>query len=254
VFVYSGRRGMHCWVSDKAARQLSDSHRAAVAEYLSMVAGGVGKARADIKMNGCEELHPSIEEAYKICFKIFKDDPLGPLQGQDILRKGPHLSNILEHLTVGEQKAISKFVEANPEATSVDIWGQFEKVAQDREQAAKTFKQKAELKMFLKDVVLQYTYPRLDINVSKQMNHLLKAPFVVHPKTGRVCVPIDPDSMDAFDPHKVPTIGRLVDELNAGVDVRQTSLRPYTHYFEEKFLQPLERDCIAEMTKGNVDW
>merc|ERR1719433_99209 len=92
----------------------------------------------------------------------------------------------------------------------------------------------------LKDVVVQYTYPRLDINVSKQMNHLLKSPFVVHPKTGRVCVPINPDAIDAFDPAEVPTIGRLVEELNETNDVRQTSLKQYTHFFEVGFLQPLE--------------
>merc|ERR1719293_305054 len=106
---------------------------------------------------------------------------------------------------------------------------------------AQSFKQKQEAKIGLKDIVLQYTYPRLDINVSKQMNHLLKSPFVVHPKTGRVCVPIDPEKMDSFDPAKVPTIGRLVDDLNSGADIKQTSLRQYTQFFEESFLQPLEK-------------
>merc|ERR1712039_566517 len=110
------------------------------------------------------------------------------------------------------------------------------KLAEGREREAKTFKQRAELKMFLKDIVLQYTYPRLDINVSKQMNHLLKSPFVVHPKTGRVCVPINPDNVDSFNPLKVPTIGRLVEELNRSGDVNQTSLKKYTHFFEVSFL------------------
>merc|ERR1719410_1592970 len=254
LFVYSGRRGMHCWVCDKTARMLSNDHRSAVAEYLTMVAGGVGKSRADIKMNGCEELHPSVEEAYKVCKYFFKDDPNGVLQGQDILRKGPHLSNILEGMSTSEQSTISKFVQKHPDATSLDIWAQFEKLVDDRAREAKTFKLKAELKLFLKDIVIQYTYPRLDINVSKQMNHLLKAPFVVHPKTGRVCVPINPDAMDSFDPAKVPTIGRLVDELNGGADVRHTSLRAYTQFFEEKFLQPLELECVRELGQNSLDW
>ena len=58
----------------------------------------------------------------------------------------------------------------------------------------------------LHEVALQLVYPRLDIHVTKGLNHLLKAPFCVHPKTGRVCVPFDPASVDSFDPEAVPTI------------------------------------------------
>jgi DNA primase catalytic subunit len=39
---------------------------------------------------------------------------------------------------------------------------------------------------------------------------LLQAPFCVHPKTGKVCVPIDPQRSSDFDPDGVPTIHDLV--------------------------------------------
>jgi DNA primase catalytic subunit len=46
------------------------------------------------------------------------------------------------------------------------------------------------------------------VNVSKHLNHLLKSPFVVHPKTGKVCVPIDPAQADGFDCNAVPVSER----------------------------------------------
>lgn len=62
-------------------------------------------------------------------------------------------------------------------------------------------------------IVFALTYPRLDVNVTKGMNHLLKSPFCIHPKTGRVCVPITYENCDKFDPFAVPTVAELCDEL-----------------------------------------
>jgi DNA primase small subunit len=74
----------------------------------------------------------------------------------------------------------------------------------------------------MEDIILQYTYPRLDAEVSKHRNHLLKAPFCVHPKTGRICVPVDPERVDEFDPARVPTVGQLLRELDAAASESDT--------------------------------
>jgi DNA primase small subunit len=107
-------------------------------------------------------------------------------------------------------------------------------------------------------VVLEHTYPRLDINVSKMQNHLLKSPFCVHPKTGRVCVPISVEKIDEFDPFAVPTLAALMKELDEAGSTpssadknkddkskeswHKTSLKAYFEPFQKDFLEPLLTD------------
>ncbi len=103
------------------------------------------------------------------------------------------------------------------------------------------------------ETVFKYVYPRLDINVSKMQNHLLKSPFCVHPKTGRVCVPIEVSNFANFDPFQVPTLGQLMKELDdyeaasksdssdieIAFDWQKTSLKEPFEKFQKSFLVPL---------------
>ncbi|KAL4217033.1 primase [Mactra antiquata] len=184
LWVYSGRRGVHCWVCDETARKLSQPGRTAIAEYLSVVKGGESQTR---KVMLDDRPHPSITSAIDIVRKRFTDYAV---KKQDFLGDDDKIKDVLQLI------------------------------------------------------------PEENVNVSKGVNHLLKSPFCIHPKTGRVCVPIDPDNVDSFDAFKVPTISEIVDELNHVEptsedgkrikDYKRTSMKGYMEIFD-KFLTNLEK-------------
>jgi DNA primase catalytic subunit len=50
--------------------------------------------------------------------------------------------------------------------------------------------------------------PRIDKPVTEQPNHLLKAPFVIHPMTGRMAVRVDRSRFFSFLPSQAPSLSR----------------------------------------------
>mmetsp|Transcript_31162 Transcript_31162/g.37708 ORF Transcript_31162/g.37708 Transcript_31162/m.37708 type:complete len:181 (-) Transcript_31162:321-863(-) len=151
------------------------------------------------------------------------------------------------------------------DSLSVNRWMELEKAV---ESALKSSKEKGKnfylLRKCLLEIVFAHTYPRLDVEVSKHMNHLLKAPFCVHPKTGRVCVPMDPAKCEQFDPMTVPTVAQLLNELddNSAREskksmtteeaMKMTAMGEYINIFNNSFLNGLMtdvRDSLAEKTR-----
>lgn len=159
-------------------------------------------------------------------------------------------------------EALRKKWNAAPGRSSSSKWADIDALAKTG--ASKTLDTIA-LRDAKQDIVLEYTYPRLDVEVSKKQIHLLKSPFVVHPGTGRVCVPIDTQRLENFDPLGVPTVTELLTEIdkwdgsdtkseeNGGSkklqDYEKTSLKPYVEYFKS-YVSTLLREERGEKREG----
>lgn len=178
----------------------------------------------------------------------FQTDILHDQDPWETDEKFDRLLELLPDRTLNE--ALRKKWSSAPGRASTAKWADIDALAKSG--ASKTLDAKALLEA-KQDIVLEYTYPRLDIEVSKHLNHLLKSPFVVHPGTGRVCVPINTKDASNFDPLEVPTVTELLAEIDewkapegeaAGKSIQdweKTSLKPYVEYFRS-FVVALMKD------------
>ncbi|KAL2752166.1 hypothetical protein ACRALDRAFT_2044972 [Sodiomyces alcalophilus JCM 7366] len=248
LWVYSGRRGIHAWVCDKKARAMPDQMRKAIAGYLEVIKGGAQSAK---KVNLWRPLHPHLVRSLDLLKTHFQEDVLETQDPWADPERAERLLQLLPDRLLND--ALRKKWDSAPGRSSTSKWADIDAVAKSG--VSKKLDATA-LKEAKQDIVLEYTYPRLDIEVSKKLNHLLKSPFVVHPGTGRVCVPVDTRALDEFDPTTVPTVQGLLAEIDAwkgeedgeGTDAQKkvqdwekTSLRPYIEYFRS-FVVGLMKD------------
>jgi len=255
LWVYSGRRGIHCWVSDPQAKRLGPAARSAVAEYLQLLKGGDAKTK---KVNLRDTVvHPSVEKAIDLVQKVFHKLCL---EDQDVLGDQQRWEKVLALIPSEEVRAeLRKDFETLP--NSVKRWAALERRVLLASQEGRGRLGRVKLsERTLWEIMLQYAYPRLDINVSKGLNHLLKSPFCAHPKTGRVCVPICPSRADSFDPAGVPTLKQVAEEINAfareegdkklSKEFKKTSLKEPMRVFEE-FLAGLAETWRGQQMEAN---
>ena len=262
LWVYSGRRGIHCWVSDRSACQLGDDARKAIVGYLEVVRGSanqVKKVQTGADFPG-RSLHPALRRV------LGGEDGPGPcaaafseiiLQDQDCFRETKGWQTLLQLLPPKETDALARLKakwEKNPRSSSMEKWTDVMNVAKKKEEVWKPY---------CEDIILQFTYPRIDANVSKHLNHLLKSPFVVHPSTGKVCVPLEAKQVASFDPEEdCPKVIHLLHEQDQfvrqwkkqqqqehkdGQPAQQRIADPHNHAWDNTRLKPFveifDRHC-----------
>nr|ODN91157.1 DNA primase small subunit [Cryptococcus depauperatus CBS 7841]ODN95537.1 DNA primase small subunit [Cryptococcus depauperatus CBS 7855] len=237
LWVYSGRRGIHCWISDQSALDLTDIQRRALVTFLEVIRGGKDMTK---KVNvrgpsGDAPVHPFLEGAIKKLGPWFWDICI---QDQNCFQDKKDWETLLNLLPSDNiVKNLRSKWDTMLDASSADRWAELSA----QMQALNRDNETGRLQRAMEDIILQYTYPRIDSEVTKHRNHLLKSPFCVHPSTGRICVPVDPNRIEDFDPEDVPTVGQLLSELDAikaeNGDVsghyEQTSLKPFVEMFEK---------------------
>lgn len=221
LWVFSGRRGVHCWVSDAAALSLTEPQRSSVINYLQVF----NTTQKGKKINLPRPFHPHIARSFAILKSRFKKVVL---EDQDPWRTSEQAEQLLERLQPAELVAKLRQKWGSRELSSTQRWSDID-VETRQLQGVRTGDVVLAAKQ---DIVFEYLYPRLDAAVSKGVNHLLKSPFVVHPSTGKVCVVMDVEKLSEFDIDKVPRYDQVVQELDHTNDVAQTSLKPYTDYFK----------------------
>lgn len=94
LWVYSGRRGIHCWVSDEEALRLSDEQRKAIVNYLDIMRGGASKYGLKVDMR--LPLHPAIERSYNLLKVHFHEVAL---EDQDVFKETEKWQFLLQVLS-----------------------------------------------------------------------------------------------------------------------------------------------------------
>ncbi len=194
IVVYSGRRGAHLTLYDKRACELSNEARAAIVAMLQP-GGSAEKPHFDALLSA-----PCFARIFKenvmafwesTCIRPRRDGGLGVL---DTERDREDFLEIFRYSEKVKPLSISG-------VSPAEAWVRVKAYVKDAR-----FPDNAERS--LKRAVLTYTWPRLDANVSKQVNHLSKAMFSVHPKTGLVCVPVC--DVATFKPETCPSVAGLL--------------------------------------------
>jgi len=255
---YSGRRGVHCWVCDADARALTDEGRSAVAQYFLLDVASDSKKKA-FASELTAPLHPALQRAYEYLEPKFVKFIL-PESGQGLLATKKKWMKFLLDMPDAASGSANELMKKweKRESTPAEKWTDVTAAVDSllgkkgpRGAKGKTSRKsnlgqadRRELEAWRVSTVLKHTYPRIDVAVSKSRGHLLKSPFCIHPKTGRVCVPIGEGEAGVFDPMEVPTVKKLIEELDANSeegkeDWEITSLGPCYRKFQE-FLRPLK--------------
>ena len=255
--VYSGGRGAHLYVLDEHAFRLNQEARSAIAANINLTMDKNGAAVDSIL--ALATTHDLLDNCWsffkKECLKSKEDGGLGFFDEDDDVEAFFGRTGCQHH---GRMRELAKMACLS----SRHGLARFEFLA---DAVHNEFAPTDWLKALTK-AMLAMVWPRLDIKVSEGIGHVLKAPFSIHARTGRVAIPLFQNPSN-FDPAKMSilatdvvngqdaalnTFKQLVDTLINQV-VRSKRV-PHPTLLEENSVQAMEVDAYdSEKEDGPLE-
>ena len=195
---YSGRRGVHLWVLDERAMALDNDGRSAIASFVDLQLSKC-KKRASMGQRHFAKTYHLLETVYELFENVLVAEMgvLCPFEARE---------EFVVRLGLGDQDSMHNLLmEIDRKDSGVEAWAYIKTKVHG--QAKRHPKACGWFVKRLDETVLAYVWPRIDINVTKGTNHLIKSPFVAHPKTQRIAVPLKRDELLTFKPATAPTLG-----------------------------------------------
>ncbi|MFX0185461.1 MAG: DNA primase catalytic subunit PriS [Candidatus Hodarchaeota archaeon] len=175
IWLFSGRRGIHGWVTDKIGFTLDQEQRKSIIDYLSILHGEDEAARIQDRSKLPDDFRRRTERRV---FKYF----LQNIRRKDLIELGfssTTATNLMKQLKLQN--------------------GQID------ENLAKSFNLRL-AKINKYDEILRRWVPRIDHKVTIDLRRLIRLPHSIHGKTGRVARIIEPDEIFEFNPENEPSI------------------------------------------------
>ncbi|XP_035730837.1 DNA primase small subunit-like isoform X1 [Vespa mandarinia] len=205
LWIFSGRRGIHCWVCDKAARILNQNKRNGILNYMQhqTLKCFIKEDHFEIrKLNYYDRRVLAIIEPEFIPLCIVDQNLLGTEEGVDYF-----LALLPDNEAQTDVKQLF-----NDRISSIDRWNSFTEYHKNMINSGIHYWKG--LEEYPDHVKLHYCGPRFDRNVTEGTTHLLRCPFSVHNETGKVVIPFDLAEVEKFDPSATPTTKQLITEIN----------------------------------------
>ena len=208
LVVFSGRRGVHIWVCDKVALSLKGDVRESIGKYLNL------KNLVEPSKKGNLDNYPLLNQVFPICDKYFEiiveqqnifSDPKTSKPAREIL--GDVLFN-----------RIASKIKDGADIKNITTSNKDQKFVNTQE---------------YKRLVIYYAFPRLDVNVTTGMVHLLKSPFSVHPKSGLISVPIPRRKYNQLPSTWVPSLKDLIRNDPEQVETFNQSKKDFSDFVDK---------------------
>ncbi|MHA2225622.1 MAG: DNA primase catalytic subunit PriS [Candidatus Hodarchaeales archaeon] len=175
IWLFSGRRGIHAWVLDKIGFELNQEQRKSIIDYLSVIHGEDETARIQERMKLKYDFRKRIEHTV---FKYF----LKNIRHKDLLGLGfsssiaSDIKRQLDHQEGQVDENLSKYF--NLRLSKINKY----------------------------DEIMRRWVPRIDHKVTIDLRRLIRLPYSIHGKTGKIARIIDTGDITKFNPENETSI------------------------------------------------